>query len=119
MKNEEMFGTLPSYSRQEYYETHPQLWILTRQCAYRVELLAGFVTAADSEAYTLFQDTEELHRYLRNAMDNSTFCAAPVDVEGVARIVTLSTCSYENPEARYVLLGGLIPVAYSGVRDES
>lgn len=112
MNNDSMFGTLLDYHHQSYYEEHPHLWILTPERAYRVDPVAGFVTESDSDTYTLFDSAEDLQGYLEGAVERSTFAAADLDLAGVERIVTLSTCSYEYTTARYVVVGSLIPVEY-------
>ncbi len=104
MKNGSMFGMLERYKNQTYYEEHPVLWYLTPEGNYKIEPILGYVTGAVSEAYTDFQTEEELDKYLEEAMSYSTF-VSHVALETVEQIVTLSTCSYEYDDARYVLVG--------------
>ena len=40
MKNDSMFGTLPEYRSQEYYEQHPAWYLLTPTQNYKIELCA-------------------------------------------------------------------------------
>ena len=54
MKNKSMFATLAYWSEQEYYETHPFMWLLTPEKTYRVDLFSGYVTDALSDTYTVF-----------------------------------------------------------------
>lgn len=44
MKNDSMFGTLPDYSSQEYYEANPHWYLLTPTADYKIELIAEYVT---------------------------------------------------------------------------
>lgn len=111
MNNGTMFSTLKYYKEQAHYEEHPQMWILTRECAYRLDLIAGVVTASDSNTYTLFETKEELDAYVLECVENSTFDAG-YDLSSVERIVTLSTCSYEFITARYVLIANPVPIPY-------
>ena len=53
MKNDSMFGTLPDYSSQKYYEANPHWYLLTPTADYKIELIAGYVTHSTSEAYSL------------------------------------------------------------------
>lgn len=106
MTNDSMFGTFSEYRRQAYYEAHPTMWLLTPERSFRVELIAGFVTRADSDSYTLFETAEELQEYLEEAAGRSTF-DAQADLTQVSRIVTLSTCTYEGDDQRYILIGTL------------
>ena len=111
MTNDSMFGTLVDYKSQDYFEEHPQLWILTPACAYRVDLFAGFVTASDSGTYTIFETKEELDAHILDCVASSTF-SADYDLASIERIVTLSTCSYEYNTARYVVVGNMVPIDY-------
>lgn len=111
MTNHSMFGTFANYKDQSYYEDHPELWILTRERAYRIDLIAGLVTASDSDDYTIFETEEELDAHLQDCVERSTF-ASGYDLDTVDQIVTLSTCSYEYNTARYVLVGNMVPIDY-------
>ena len=106
MKNGKMFGTLPNYKRQAYYDEHPQMWLLTPEGDYRVELVAGYVTSADSGVYDFDQSEEAVLAAVQRAMERSTFTSGAEIAEG-DRFLTLSTCSYAYDDARYVLIGRL------------
>lgn len=111
MKNGSMFASLLDYREQSYYEEHPRLWLLTEKQAYRVELIAGTVTSADGQAFSLKEDREQLQAYLENCVAHSTFRSG-YDLSCVEQALTLSTCSYDFEDARYVVVGHLVPVAY-------
>lgn len=106
MKNDSMFGTLPNYKEQSYYEEHPVLWLLTPERDYKLEPIAGYVTQNDDEIYSGVQSDEELLALVEDAVLQSNFFSS-VSLGENDRIVTLSTCSYEYENARYVLLARL------------
>lgn len=107
MKNNTMFGTLVKYKDQDYYNEHPILYYLTPEKNYAIELFAGMVTTADSEVYTPeFDGAEKFKTFLQNIKAKSTF-VSDVSVNEADHIVTLSTCSYEFGNARYVIFGKL------------
>ncbi len=107
MKNGTMFGILPHYAQQEFYEAHPVWYLLTPAANYKAELFAGFVTSTDSLLYsTAWETAEDGRPIMDKAWEDSDFRGGPQPVEG-ERTVTLSTCSYEFSNARYVLLGVL------------
>lgn len=108
----EMFGTLKQYADQKFYEEHPVMWLLTPDKAYRLDLIAGLVVPSDSEVYGIYSYPEELMTGLEYVISHSTFTAGSVDLESVERIVTLSTCSYDFNDARYVVIGSMHEVAY-------
>lgn len=107
MKNDEMFGTLPNYEKQSYFDEHPVMWLLTPDRNYKVELVAGYVTPTTSDVYSFDQSEEEVFAAVRQAVEKSTFTADAETAQG-DRFLTLSTCSYEYDNARYVLIGRLI-----------
>lgn len=109
MKSKSMFGSLANYKRQEYYDQHPDLWLLTPDRNYKLELLAGFVAPDDAEVYAYDLTKAEAYTMVKNAMKESTFVstAAPRRSD---RYLALSTCSYEFSNARYVLIARLLPL---------
>lgn len=109
MKNKGMFGTLPNYKEQSYYDEHPLMWLLTPDGNYKVELIAGYVTSTTSEIYSFGQTEEEVLALAEQSIEKSTFASDFQVLQG-DRFVTLSTCSYEYDNARYVLIGRLIPL---------
>lgn len=112
IRSGQMFAPLSSYREQSYYEEHPVMWLLTPDTAYRIDLIAGLVVPSDSEVYEIYSYPEDLLEGLEYVLSQSTFDAGDVDPESVERIVTLSTCSYDYNDARYVVIGSLNEVAY-------
>ena len=111
IRSGQMFASLSSYREQEYYEEHPVMWLLTSDKSYRIDLIAGMVVPSDSEVYEIYSYPEDLRSGLAYVLSNSTFDAGDVDAAAVERIVTLSTCSYDYNDARYVVIGSLVEVA--------
>jgi sortase B len=111
IRSGQMFASLSSYREQEYYEEHPVMWLLTPDADYRIDLIAGMVVPSDSEVYEIYSYPEELEAGLEYVLSHSTFDAGEVDPDTVERIVTLSTCSYDYNDARYVVIGSLQEVA--------
>lgn len=110
IRSGQMFASLSSYREQEYYEEHPVMWLLTPDKSYRIDLIAGMVVPSDSEVYEIYSYPEDLRSGLEYVLSNSTFDAGDVDAASVERIVTLSTCSYDYNDARYVVIGSLVEV---------
>lgn len=110
MKNDSMLGTLPDYSNQEYYEANPHWYLLTPTADYKIELIAGYVTHSTSEAYAIPGTAEERESLIQTSLENSDF-VAEVEIAENENLITLSTCSYEYDDARYVLVGVLKELA--------
>lgn len=104
MKNNTMFGTLPKYRDPGYYDAHPVLWLLTPEETYRVELLAGLTVDTQWEGYAFFPEED----FLSRCMARSVFRPHTLP-DAVEHLLILSTCSYEAKDARFVLLGALLP----------
>lgn len=112
MKNGSMFASLVNYKDQTYYNVHPELMLFTPSAAYRMELFAGYVTDgyATNDVYKKSFDTEAAFlSFIEHARASSDF-VSEVEVTAQDRIVTLSTCTYEYDEARYVVIGKLVPL---------
>ena len=109
MKNGSMFGMLLHYKKQSYFDKHPVWYYLTPEQNYRVELFAGRVVKTDHSIYQVDIDDAEFFAYLQETVEKSTF-KSNVQVADSDYIITLSTCSYEFDQARYVVLGKLVPI---------
>lgn len=105
MKSGTMFAMLTNYKEQSYFDEHPCMYLFTPQQNYRLDLFAGVLVSSDDEIY----NSELSDEYLQYCMDNSTF-VSPVGIPTENPIVTLSTCSFEFDEARYVVLTELVPL---------
>lgn len=107
MKNKEMFGTLRNYKEQSYFDEHPMMWLLTPDGDYKIELVAGYVTPTSSDVYSFEQSEEDVLAMVQQAVEKSTF-HTDIEINPGDRFLTLSTCSYEYDNARYVLIGRMI-----------
>lgn len=108
MKSGLMFAHLTNYKSQHYYDAHPYFYIYTPTQNYKLNLYAGFVCEHDDEVYSLSLSQSQLE-----AMPaKSTFKSNIGTPTG--NVVTLSTCSYEFDDARYVVVGELVPISNEG-----
>ncbi len=109
MKNGTMFSTLEKYKTQGYYEQHPVMYIILPEAKYRIELIAGCIVNSGDAIYVLPPSEENITGVVNSIVQRSTF-RSNVSAEEGDRFITLSTCSYEYDEARYVLIGRLVAV---------
>ena len=108
MDNGSMFQNLMGYKDQSFYDGHPTAQLFMPGGTYTVEFFAGYVTSVDGDAWQLdFASDAEFGAWIENEKEKSLF-GSPVTLTAADRIVTLSTCSYEFYNARFVLLGRLI-----------
>lgn len=105
MKTGRMFAPITNYKNSSYYSAHPYLYIYTPSQNYRLDLFAGFSCPGDYEVYS----TSLSQSQLQNFASKSTF-KSNIGVP-TGKVVTLSTCSYEQDNYRYVLIGSLVPIS--------
>jgi sortase B len=85
-------------------------YLNTPDMNYRVELFAGYVTDMNSDTYSIsFASAEDNQKWLDSVTSQSAFESA-VAVKPGDKILTLSTCTYEYDDARFVVLGKMIPI---------
>ena len=110
MNDGSMFASLRNYRDESYYPEHPLLYLSTPNFNYRLDLIAGFVTEPTSFAYAPnFDEPEQFLGHIELIKDLSNF-KSDVEVEETDKIVTLSTCTYERDDGRYVVVGKLTQI---------
>ena len=101
MKSDEMFGTLQNYKNQEYYDNHKILYYFTQEKKYEIKLIAGYTASLEDDIYNLNEINQEQKEKLLQKSDFKS----DVNINQNDKLITLSTCSYEYEDARYILIG--------------
>ena len=110
MSDGSMLASLVEYASQDYYDQHPVMYLNTPDGDYRIDIVLGFVTSHDSRVYKFrFQSREEFMSWFSDMRNFSDF-ESEVEVGVDDLIVTLSTCTYEYDNARYIVMGKLVPL---------
>lgn len=110
MLNGTMFANLSLYGTAGYYDQHRTLLLVTPECSYSLQVFSGYVTPGDSDIYQLtYRDDVDFEGYLEKIRLMSDF-TSDVEVTAQDRIVTLSTCTYDYEDARYILHCKLVPM---------
>ena len=105
MRDGSMFAGLTKYKKQAYYDEHPIALLVTPGGNYRIEFFAGYVASNKDDAWKIsFFTDEEFEVWLNQAVEKSCFTST-VSPAVTDKIITLSTCSYEFDDAKFVLLG--------------
>lgn len=105
MKNGTMFSGLTKYKDQNYYENHSVGYLITPEQTYKIEFFAGYVANVTDSAWKIdFESDEVCEEWMKEAKEKSLF-ESNISPAVTDRILTLSTCSYEFDNARFVLLG--------------
>lgn len=104
MNNFEMFGTLIRYKDQEYFDSHPELLLITPNASYTVSLIAGFEeksTPAFYEKLVSFENAEEmLNAFISKSVFKSSCSFSDSD-----KFITFSTCTDDYSDVRFLLIG--------------
>lgn len=104
MRNGSMFADTVKYKSPAFLEAHPTGMIMTPDGNFQFEVIAGYVANLEDSSWQLdFAGDEDFGNWLNQTMEMSTI-GGTVIPETDDRIITLSTCSYEFSDARYVLV---------------
>ena len=108
--NGKMFSNLMKYEEQDWYQDHPYIYIQTSDGVQAYEIYSCYRTRDSSSTYTfgLETDTEAFQEYLDETINQSLYSTG-IKPDSSDRIVTLSTCTNESDEERFVVHGRLIP----------
>ena len=105
MQNGSMFHDICNYKDSDFYASHPTGLLMTPDGNYYFEIVSAYVASlADSAWQIEFVDDTDLHDWVSASVERSAF-VSPIQPQPGDRIITLSTCSYEFNDARFVLVG--------------
>lgn len=108
MKDGSMFNSLLNYKEQSYYEEHPVIYLNTPKQNYKIEVFSAYICNYDSDTYTRdFYSAEDYAAWVAKMQGQSDF-SSDVEVTANDRVITLSTCTYEYDNARFVVQGKLV-----------
>lgn len=105
-----MFGSLKEYKNQDFYDANPTMMLFTPHGDYLIELISGTVEDGNYEFVRFdFESDDDFLSYVDKFRARSTF-VSDVEVQADDRIICLCTCSYEWNNARYMVIGRLVPL---------
>jgi len=112
MNDGSMLASIDKYRKQEYYDEHPVMYLLTDDTCYVLQIFSGFVTASDSLVYNFelkyYNEYKDWIAYLKS---NSLFeTKEEVEFTEFDKVVILSTCVYDFNNARFVLCCKLVDI---------
>lgn len=115
MKDGSMFASLKKWADQEYYDSHKEMWLITPECNYRIEIISGYYTDAYSDMYMAYRGFGDMAKdYIKTVYEKSQFTPDMTleelmdDEDENQRYIMMSTCEYIYENARYALHGKLI-----------
>ena len=110
-----MFGELARYIKDaDYFESHPEMLLITPNGNYRVEIFCAFVTVTGNERIWQmeFENDNDYAEYLDYLKQESRIPSGPnLNVTPDDKIVTLITCAAGTDSARTLVLGKLTEIS--------
>ena len=107
MKNKTMFAGLVDYKDQAFYEEHPVALLLTPEGNYKIRFFSGYVASNKSNGWRKNFEGQELEKWISELGERSCFTPSEIPPAD-ARIITLSTCTYEFDSAKFLLHGYIL-----------
>lgn len=110
MNDGSMFAGLMKYKSQEYCDKNPFMYLATPDGNFRLDIFSGFVTDPEAEIYSTVFTNEASFVSWYEKMFSKSLIHTDVSLSAKSRVITLSTCTYERDDARFVLLAKIRPV---------
>ncbi len=107
----EMFSRLHLYEDEEFCREHPNFYIYTPDGSVRTYTVfsAGIVNAAANNYNVEFASDEEFEQYIELCRESSNY-QVDVEVNAQSQILSLSTCTGDQRDERFLLQGVLTAV---------
>lgn len=103
MADGSMFADLVDYGSQSFFESHRTGFLFTPLRTYTLTFFAGYVTDVWDDAWQMsFSSDAEFSQWLQDSIARSAFDSGVLPSVS-QHIFTLSTCTYEYNNARFVL----------------
>ncbi|MBQ9826037.1 MAG: class B sortase [Firmicutes bacterium] len=110
MKNGAMLSSIAKYNKQEYYDEHPVMYLITPDGKYELQIFSAYITESTSNAYKrTFESDAKFTEWLNNAVRHS-YVKTDVKVGPEDHVVTLSTCVKSEDTRRFIALGKLVKI---------
>lgn len=114
MRDGSMFAALNKYAEQSYFDGHPQMYLVTPDSGYVVEIFTAFVakpgeSGSDTSPWRLsFKDDGAYTTWL-SEMAGRSVIKTDVTVTSSDKVLTLSTCT-PGGASRFIVMGKLLEV---------
>jgi sortase B len=109
MQDHTMFGDLKKLKDQEYCKENPQFELITPEGKYHLKICAFVHQPSDSAIYTTnFHDDGDKQGYIDLIRSLASY-TTDEEMTTDDRLVILSTCAYEYQDARYMVIGKMVP----------
>lgn len=106
MQNGSMFADVVNFINEDYFESHKNGWLTTKDSVYRIEFFSVSQPESYSGVYNVLRSGDKWLRKLKsfNVIDRE------VKIEEEDSVISLSTCTNSEGSSRTVLTGKLVEV---------
>lgn len=103
MRNETMFGKLKYYKSKDYWQAHPDVYVVMTDKIIRYDIYATYEVSVRGKTYLLdFEGADSKREYIDYTLDMAKYDTGIVPAENDL-ILTLITCTASDSMARWVV----------------
>ena len=103
MRNETMFGKLKYYMSKDYWQAHPDVYIVTTEKILRYDIYAVYEVSVRGQTYQLdFEGADSKQEYIDYTLSNAKYDTGIVPTDSDL-ILTLITCTASDSMARWAV----------------
>ena len=114
MRDGSMFAALNEYNEQSYYDGHPQMYLVTPDGGYIMEIFTAFTakpaeSGSDTSPWCLTWKDDGAYTTWLSEMAKRSVVETDVTVTSSDKVLTLSTCT-SGGASRFIVMGKLVEV---------
>lgn len=103
MNNGTMFADISKYSNREFFDTHPYVLIITPDAKYKAEVFSAYIANTTYSSWDLYFDGADTYLQWLKSIKSRSYFNRDISFSETDCAVTLSTCTYEFEDARFVV----------------
>ena len=103
-----MFGRLPNYQSEGYYQHHRYIYFTTNWWAGVYEVVGAIATDVNEGTYPYYEFTDgteaEFYEWVENTINRTPYETNRSNIRYGDQFITLSTCNYHTSNGRYIVI---------------
>lgn len=103
MNNGTMFADISKYSNREFFESHPYVLIVTPEGKYKAEVFSAYIANTTYSSWDQGFDGDDIYLQWLETLKSRSYFDREISFTADDRVLTLSTCTYEFENARFVV----------------
>ena len=103
MNNGTMFADISNYSNREFFDGHPYVLIVTPDAKYKAEVFSAYIANTTYSSWDTVFDGDDKYLSWLESIHGRSYFERDVEFTADTKIVTLSTCTYEFEDARFIV----------------